>query len=207
MNLEEFKSEYFEQDKIFQSLINPGVPYTEIAPQQSAFITDLIYKALKSEDKDQIIEFLAFLIYAGSTQEVVAKLLHVNLNTLIEKFNQLSDPSNQVNNLSNQLEVTNKLLRDVANDAIREMGKKGGEAKALKNKVLKCKVAELLNLKKYPSKRNAAKEIKEVIIKLARESGLSLSDDQAEVTIATWITELELGGEIQPITRKINTNK
>ncbi len=80
MNLEEFKSEYFEQDKIFQSKINPDFSYTEIASQQSLFVSNLIHRALESEDKDQIIDFIAFLIYAGSTQEVLAVTLHGYLN-------------------------------------------------------------------------------------------------------------------------------
>lgn len=73
---------------------------------------------------------------------------------------------------------------------------KGAKAKSAKYQPLKELAKKLVDAKKYQSRRNASITIKPEIIAEAKKLGIALSEDQAQITIYDWLTEMGLPANI-----------
>ena len=76
------------------------------------------------------------------------------------------------------------------------IGKSGGAAKAAKYQPLKDRAIELVNARKWKSRRNAAITVLPEILALARKLNIGLAKDQAQITITGWLKEAGLPANI-----------
>ena len=77
-------------------------------------------------------------------------------------------------------------------DAKKKFARLGGHGKKEKYRPLKEFMIEKVNSRNYPSRRNAALSLKAEILMKAKELGIGLSEQQAGITIASWLKECGL---------------
>lgn len=78
-------------------------------------------------------------------------------------------------------------LREELNSAPQRLARAGGKGKSQKYDVLKKRVIELYEAKKWNSPREAAQKIEADIIELSKDAGVPLSGSQPWETIHKWI--------------------
>lgn len=83
-----------------------------------------------------------------------------------------------------------------ASSMLNTMAKSGAAGKKAKYQPLKNLAKRLVNEKNFKSRRNAAKTIMPEIIAESKKLSISLSEDQAEITITGWLKEMGLPANI-----------
>lgn len=76
------------------------------------------------------------------------------------------------------------------------LAKQGGIGKKAKYAPLKELAVKLVSEKSFKSRRNAAKTITSKIVAESERLGITLSKDQAEITITGWLKEMGLPANI-----------
>lgn len=89
-----------------------------------------------------------------------------------------------------------KLLSLQGEDTVKSNSSKAGRAKAAKYQPLKEQAKKLVQSRSWQSRRNAAKTITPEILELAKKLSISLSHQQAELTIAGWLKDEGLPAKI-----------
>jgi hypothetical protein len=77
-----------------------------------------------------------------------------------------------------------------------EQAKNGAKGRAEKYQPLKDRAFELVNARKWQSRRNAAQTIEPEILGLAKSLNIPLSEAQAEITITGWLKDAGLPANI-----------
>lgn len=75
------------------------------------------------------------------------------------------------------------------------LSKKGGEARAAKYTTIRDYALQLANKRQFPSQRQAVKAIAPDVLKFAKDHGVPLSADRAEITIGEWLSERRTKGD------------
>jgi hypothetical protein len=75
----------------------------------------------------------------------------------------------------------------VFHDELTSLAKAGARKRAEKYQPLRDFVLQEVTKRNYKSKRNAALTLKADVLKLARQLGIGLSEQQAEKTISGWL--------------------
>lgn len=125
------------------------------------------------------------------------------IDELLANLSDENDKSHKANILAMielQCLQARRSLLDGIEDGIKfqksSHAKKGAIGKKAKYQPLKELAAKLVNERKFKSKRNAAQTIAPIILAESRKLGIALSENQAEITITGWLTELGLPASI-----------
>ena len=90
--------------------------------------------------------------------------------------------------------VTEEYFKDY--NSITKLAQSGGAARAASYKPLIDFVVAEFEKNNYPSRRNAAKQLKNEVIERSKKIGKTISEHQAEITITNWLRKAGLPANI-----------
>lgn len=152
------------------------------AKQLSAFSSNDIFSALV----ETVIELEATKIaLSAATSATDAS------QQLIQQYREADAAIDEFHNsVLNGVYTMGGLVHELSNelaDAPNRLASAGGKGKSQKYDVLKKRVVELYEAKKWNSPREAAQKIEANIIELSKQAGVPLSGSQPWETIHKWI--------------------
>lgn len=100
------------------------------------------------------------------------------------------------------IECINSVMADILsvdsiNKAFSDRAHKGASARNATYEPLRRMAKELVNLRNFRSRRNAAMSIKSAIIAESKKLNIPLSESQAEITITGWLSDMGLPANVK----------